>query len=281
MIDGLGGACDTHMHFYDGRYETSPEATLFPPDATPAMYAKVQDALSLERTVVVQPSTYGLDNRCQLDALSAMRRERGPHSVRGVMVVDSSFTREELESLHGSGVRGARFHMLPGGAVPWDELEPVAEAIAEFGWHVQLQLNGRELADRLDRLLALPIEIVVDHVGRFMPPVAPDHESFRALLTLVRAKGWVKLSAPYESSIEPRPHPDVAPLVAELIAEVPDRLLWATNWPHPGQADPPSLEDLAAWRTDWLPTPELARRVLVDNPATLYDFPVHDEGDLP
>lgn len=274
------GACDTHMHFYDGRYESVPDAPLVPPDATPTMYVAAQKELGLERTVVVQPSPYGLDNRCQLDGMATLRRKgSNPDAVRGVMVIDSSATRAEVETLHSLGVRGARFHMLPGGAVPWDHLEPVAQLIADWGWHIQLQLNGRELAERLDQLLALPTEVVVDHVGRFMPPVAVDDPNFRALLTLVERKGWVKLSAPYESSTEPRPHDDVAPLVAALVDEVPERLVWASNWPHPGQANPPSSTDLLDWAAAWLPTESLRRRVLVENATTLYDFPATPPKD--
>lgn len=269
------------MHFYDARYETAPEAILTPPDATPAMYDALQEALGLERAVVVQPSTYGLDNRCQLDGMAALRRKTAnPDAVRGVMVIDSSATRDEVEALHALGVRGARFHMLPGGAIAWDELEPVAQLIADWGWHIQLQLNGRELAERLDRLLALPTEVVVDHIGRFMPPVAVNDPNFRALLTLVEQKGWVKLSAPYEASTEPRPHDDVAPLVAALVDEFPERLVWASNWPHPGQANPPTSTDLLDWAAAWLPTESLRRRVLVENPTTLYDFPATPAKEL-
>ena len=89
----------------------------------------------------------------------------------------------------------------------------------------------------------------------------------------------MKLSAPYESSIEPRPHTDVDQLITALVDAVPERLLWASNWPHPGQADPPSLDDLASWLEKWLPTEELRERVLVDNPTALYDFPDLIQGD--
>ncbi|MGZ6962198.1 MAG: amidohydrolase family protein, partial [Ilumatobacteraceae bacterium] len=52
----------------------------------------------------------------------------------------------------------------------------------------------------------------------------------------------------------------------------PERLLWATNWPHPGQADPPSLEDLSRLASEWMPDTSVRRRILVDNPAELYQF---------
>jgi D-galactarolactone isomerase len=188
-------------------------------------------------------------------------------------VVDPSLPSAELARLTDLGVRGTRFHMLPGGAVAWEMLEEVAANVASFGWHVQLQLNGRELPERLDRLLRLPVGLVVDHVGRFMPTVEPDSPAFAALLTLIDHGAMVKLSAPYESSgTGPPDFDDVTRLVDALVSRAPDRLLWASNWPHPGQANPPTAAELVALRERWLPTDDLRRRVLVDNPGEFYDF---------
>ena len=262
------------MHFYDERYPASPDAVLFPPDATPALYDTLRRSLNIDRTVVVQPTTYGLDNTCQLDGMAQLAESNGTDSVRGVMVIDASTSSEELARLHAAGVRGARFHMLPGGAVGWDQLAPVAAAIAEFGWHVQLQMNGRDLPDRLPQLVSLPTEVVVDHVGRFMPPVTINDDAFLALLTLVETNGWVKISAPYESSVSgPDGYSDVEPLATALLERVGDRAVWATNWPHPGQAHQLGPDELATLANRWIPNTELARRILVENPTRLYDFP--------
>lgn len=261
------GVCDTHMHVYDATFPASPAAVLRPPDASVEDYGLVQRALGSERVVVVQPTTYGMDNRCQLAAMAELGDD-----ARGVLVVDSSTPATEFERLTGLGVRGARFHMLPGGAVGWEQLEPTADAIAPFGWHIQLQLDGNELPELVDRLLALPTDLVVDHVGRFMPPQGLESAGVDALRRLVATgRCWVKLSAPYEGSARPRPHDDVAEIARVLVADAPERMLWASNWPHPGQADPPSLDDLRAWRDDWIP-PEHRSQILVDNPAALYGF---------
>ena len=263
------GACDTHMHVYDARYPSAPTALLHPPDALVREYRAVQAALGLDRVVVVQPTTYGFDNRCQLEAAAELG-----DGARLVVVVDERTPRAELDHLDALGARGARFHMLPGGAVPWTSLAPAAAAVAESGWHVQLQMNGRDLPDRLDALLALPTPIVIDHVGRFMPPVELADPAFAALLTLLdTGRTWVKLSAPYESTQDGAPaYPTVAVLARALLERFPERMLWATNWPHPGQADPLDIDYLRRLAFDWLPTPELRQRVLVDNPADLYGF---------
>jgi D-galactarolactone isomerase len=266
------GACDTHMHVYDARHPTAPTALLHPPDALVDDYRAIRSALGLDRVVIVQPTTYGLDNTCQLDAAAELGG-----GARVVVVVDEHTPRPELERLDRLGARGARFHMLPGGALPWTSMAPTAHAIADLGWHVQLQMNGRDLPDHVDELLALPTPVVIDHVGRFMPPVEPGHPAFAALLTLLdTGRVWVKLSAPYESTQNGAPaYPTVALLARALLERCPERMLWATNWPHPGQAEPPDVAALRTLALDWLPTPALRQRVLVDNPASLYGFQEH------
>ncbi|MGE5210936.1 MAG: amidohydrolase family protein [Acidobacteriota bacterium] len=267
------GSCDTHMHIYDSRYPAAPTALLRPPDAPPAAYRRFQASLGHDRVVVVQPTTYGLDNRCQLDAMTELAGSGD--DARAIVVVDADTSVDELRRLDELGACGARFHMLPGGAVDWDDLPIVASRVDELGWHVQLQLDGRELPRRLDTLLGLPTPLVVDHVGRFMPPVAPGHDSFRALLALLdTGRTWVKLSAPYESTLEGAPtFPSVSRLATALVAAHPERMLWASNWPHPGQPQPLTDRDLLALTLDWLPDPTVRHRVLVTNPAELYRFP--------
>ena len=132
-----------------------------------------------------------------------------------------------------------------------------------------------ELPHRLDMLRELPTALVVDHVGRFMPPVDPGHAAFHALLELLdTGRTWVKLSAPYESTLEGAPtFPSVSRLAKALVAAHPERMLWASNWPHPGQREPLSDHDLLALTLDWLPDPTVRHRVLVANPAELYRFP--------
>ena len=274
------GACDTHMHFYDGCYPTARGAILTPPDATPDDYRAVQAALGLERVVAVQPTTYGMDNSCQIDAAIELGSDH-----RLVVVIDSTTPPAELERLHTLGARGARFHLLPGGAVGWDQLLPTAERIADLGWHIQLQMDGNHLADHLDLLAAVPTDLVIDHIGRFMPPPAPTSNVFSTLLRLIDGgRTWVKLSAPYESApAETDPYgaptfPAVTALARALVERTPERLLWATNWPHPGQPDPLTADQIAALTLDWLPTDALRQQVLVTNPEQLYDFEPSTSG---
>jgi D-galactarolactone isomerase len=264
------GTCDTHMHFYNAKFPSAPTALMTPDDAWIDDYRAVQAHLGLERVVVVQPTTYGKDNSCQIEAMAAFGDQ-----ARAVFVVDETTPEEELERLTKLGGRGARFHMLPGGAVPWDILEAVAARVHEFGWHIQLQLNGRELPAREAMLKRLPGTLVVDHVGRFTQPVEPDHEAFKALLRLLEGgKFWVKLSAPYESfADQPLDYGKIAVEARALVAAAPDRMLWASNWPHPGKDWLPDDAEHLDLLLDWVDDDATRNRILVSNPAELYGFP--------
>lgn len=267
------GACDSHMHIYHHVHPTAPTALIRPADATVDHYRHFQNTLTLDRVVVVQPTTYGLDNACLLDAVSKLG-----DAARAVVVVDASLANRNLVELTAAGARGARFHMLPGGAVEWEQLAPVAGIIAEAGWHVQLQFNGRDLPERFRLLAQLPVDLVIDHVGRFMPPVEVDDEPFTTLCRLLdRGHTWVKLSAPYESSDMgsdtggPPDYLDVTNLADELVERYPERLVWGSNWPHPGQDRPPTAQAIRRLLERWVP-PALQPQILVDNPARLYGF---------
>lgn len=260
------------MHFYGPRdlYPLAPSCPFPPPAALLDDYLSVMARLGLERVVVVQPSAYGTDNRCTLDAMETLGDK-----ARGVVVVDTSVGDDELAELTAAGVRGIRFFMLPGGVLPWEALEVMAGRVETFGWHVQLQLNGRELPERLDVLRHLPGTLVIDHNGKFMEPVAVDHPAFKSLLSLVEGgRCWVKVSAPYETSkLGPPLYEDVGLLAKALVKAAPERMLWASNWPHPtAQDDPPDDAVLLDLLLDWVEDDAVRKRILVDNPAALYGF---------
>jgi D-galactarolactone isomerase len=263
------GACDCHMHFYDARFPTAPTAIMTPPDAGPADYRAMRDQLRLSRVVVVQPSTYGLDNTCTMEGVAAF-----PGEARAVVVVDDKTQDGELKRLHDGGARGIRFHMLPGGALRWDLLEPMAKRAAAIGWHIQLQLDGRTLPDYEARLRRLPCQLVIDHNGKFLEPVGRDHPGMQSLLDLLdTGRVWVKLSAPYETSKTGAPgYDDVGAIAKALVKAAPERCLWASNWPHPGQQTRPDDAALLDLLLDWAPNERVRRAILVDNPARLYNF---------
>jgi len=266
-------ACDCHMHVYgpQERYPLAPSAPFPPPPTSVEDYRRVQARLGLERVIVVQPSAYATDNRCTMDAVAGL-----DEAARAVVVVDTAATDDELQQLTRDGARGIRFHMLKGGVLPWDILDEMASRVHDFGWHVQLQLDGRELPGRMATLERLPGTLVIDHIGKFLEPVPPEHEAFRCLLRLVETgRVWVKLSAPYETSkVGPPRYDDVGTLARTLVKAAPERMLWATNWPHPGQTgerypDDAQLLDLLL---HWADDDATRQHILCDNPAALYGF---------
>jgi D-galactarolactone isomerase len=270
-ITAPAGACDCHVHIYEDGYPLAPTATFKPPHAPLSAYRDMQEQLGLERVVLVQATGYGLDNRCTLAALAQLGA-----AARAIVIIDSETSDEELERLHALGVRGVRFMMIPnaGGPLPWDALEPMAARIAGLGWNINLQFDGRELPHYRALIERLPCKLVIDHTGKFLEPVPPQHRAFRALLAVLESPDrFVKLAAPYETSkIGPPGYDDVAALARALLQAHPDRCLWASNWPHPNRTPRPADADLLALLADWCGEATLFRRVLVDNPQRLYAF---------
>jgi D-galactarolactone isomerase len=262
-------ACDGHMHVFEPRF--GGQADTPAPLATAAMYREVQAELGLQRVVVVQANRYAADNRGMLDAMATFG-----DSARGVAVIAPDTDDAELQRLHTLGVRGVRFHMLSGGHLQWAQLDRVAAQVQPFGWHLQLQFDGWTLPAHASRLRALPVDIVIDHLGKFIsqPPPGAEDSVFRTLLGLLdRGRCWVKLSAPYESSRRGAPgYDDVAPLARTLATAFAERCVWGSNWPHPGRTPAPSDDALLELLFDWAGAPNAARRILVDNPQRLYDF---------
>lgn len=264
-------ACDSHIHIYDPAMPLAPTANgPGPAWATVATYRTVRKRLGTERVVVVQPTAYGTDNRCTLAAIA----ELGIANTRGVAVIDTSVSDVELRHLNDAGIRGARFQMLPGGALPWEMLEPVAARIATFGWHIQLQMDGRRLEEREALIARLPCSVVIDHIGKFLEPVTVNHPGFRCLLRLLDNDNvWLKLAAPYEVSKSGPPHyADVGVLATHAARTHPERMVWASNWPHVSVISPPDDAMLLDLLLEWAPDAAVRRRILTDNAATLYDF---------
>ena len=257
------------MHVYEDRYPANPRWPVPPPSAPAADYRRVQRELGLERAVVVQPNAYGFDNRCTVEAIGDL----GPQA-RGIATVPPDISDAELHRLAAAGIRGVRCHMLPNGYLSWDDAPAIAARVAALGWHVQVQMDGRELPAHEGRLRALPTDVVIDHNGKFLDPVTPAHPAFLTLLRLLDSgRCWVKLSAPYETSKSGAPrYEDVSVLARALAKSHPERCVWASNWPHPGISPQPSSADMLDLLLDWAPDADVRTRILVDNPARLYGF---------
>jgi D-galactarolactone isomerase len=197
-------------------------------------------------------------------------------SAKGVAVVKPGTPDAELERLTKAGICAVRIMTLHGGMLGFDVMDALMAQVHPFGWHANIQLDGRELPKYEAQIKRLPGKFVIDHTGKFLEPVSTDSKEFRSLLNLVETgRCWVKLSAPYETSKTGGPKfEDVGRLAKALVKKAPERMLWASNWPHPSvpKEKRPSDEDLLDLLLDWAPDEAVRRKILVDNPAELYGF---------
>jgi D-galactarolactone isomerase len=265
------GACDTHMHIYNSAYPASSKAWLFPPDFSVDDYRKMQARLGLQRTVIVQPVTYGFDNRCTLDSVALFG-----DNARAVVTVPASITDSELERLWQRGARGLRYHQMRGSVTEWSDVPVMAERISGTGWHLQLQFDGLEFPHHEDLIAHLPCTVVIDHMGRYARPLSLEHSAVQSLLRIAaRENVYVKLSGAYHIAHASGPdYKKVAPIAQALVEQGADRLLWGSDWPHPTETveTMPDDADLLDLLLIWAPDSAAHQAILSDNPARLYQF---------
>lgn len=264
-------ACDCHHHIYDSRYPFAPEATLKPGDATVADYRQLQRRIGTTRNVIVQPSSYGTDNRLLVESLAQFGGQ-----ARGIAVVNLSVTDAQLQDLHKAGVRGIRFNLAPPGTTTLDMVKPLAARIAPLGWHVQVNAPAPYLLEARATWAGLPVPVVFDHLGRVPQPDAVRHPAFLMVLALMQqGKAYVKLSGFYnESKAGPPTYSDAVEEARAYALAVPGRVLWGSDWPHPTE-QPNKIPDDAALLDAFaraVPNEPARSRILVDNPALLYQF---------
>jgi predicted TIM-barrel fold metal-dependent hydrolase len=264
-------ACDAHIHIYDPRFLAVGGPARLAENATVADYRRLQARTGTTRTVVVTPAAYRTDNRVTLDAIQVL----GEDCTRGVAVVHPDVTDAELEAMDEGGVRGVRFTLFdPSTAVTrFDMVEPLAQRVAELGWHVQLHWRADQIVPHAGLLDRLPCTIVFDHMGRLPQPEGAGHAAFGIIARLLeRGRTWVKLSGPYLDSKGPA-YADRQAVAAAYVRAAPDRLVWGSDWPHPTEKDTkPDDAILLDLLSDWAGDEVLRRKILVDNPSRLYGF---------
>ncbi len=285
-FDVPDGACDCHTHvfgdphrfpFFDGR-------TYTPESASVAELERMHRALHIERTVIVQPSVYGTDNSCTLDAI----RKIGPNA-RGIAVIGDQTTTAQLDEMHRRGIRGIRINLETAGvedpSIAKQRFKAATEIVKRrHDWHIQIYTSLGLIAALRDEIAASSVPVVFDHFGGLQAADGPHQPGLAALLALVESgKGYVKLSAPYRASKLAPDFSDVARFAKALVAANPRRVLWGTDWPHPQtKAGRPAHEVTPLVQIDdgrdlnlfakWVPDPAQRKMILADNPAHLYGF---------
>ena len=264
------GSCDCHLHFFGpaSRYRWDPATRYTSADALPETYFDVQRVLGLERAVVVSAGAYGTDYSLLAEAL-----ERHPDCLRGVILPPAEISEAEIRRLNALGVRGMRFiserrfaHLPP--------LDPrlARRAFDAAQWQVHFYPGG-DLEGEAARLLALPNTVVLDHFAG----MDANRPSLDALFRMLDSgKAWVKLSGPMRCTQAGFPYPDLAPVARALAERAPERLVWGSDWPHVNMVGRamPNDGDLVDLLAEWVPDEALRERILVDNAAELFGFPV-------
>jgi len=271
------GAIDAHCHVFGpmAQFPFSPKAKYLPEDAGPDQLFALRDRLGLARNVIVQASCHGTDNRATVHAIAASGGR-----ARGVAVVDPDIGDAELDALHAGGIRGIRFNFLKRlvDDAPKDKFLAVAQRIVRLGWHVVVYFEADILAELRPFLDALPVPIVIDHMGRpdvRQGPGGPDMQAFRALLN-TRPDIWFKATCPdrldaINDGGAGAPWQAFADAVAPLVADYPSCCLWGTDWPHPNMdTEIPDDGALIDMIPRIAPSAALQQALLVDNPMRLY-----------
>ena len=266
------GTCDAHIHIFESQdiYPSvaAPNYTL--PDGTLANYRAVMGALGLETFVIVQPSFYGTDNACLVDALG-----RAGDCARGVVMVEPDIDDAELRRFDAAGVRGVRLDLFKRAGLPRAEItayiETMAARVGPLGWHLQFYAPGAVIRDIIDFLAGLEIEFVIDHMGYMLEKDGLTDGDFDRMLHLLRnGRCWIKLSAPYRLAR----HSSMAAVdrvATAIVAAASHKVLWGSDWPHipDGDRDTGELLNMLAL---WAPDADVQRMILVDNPRRLFDF---------
>jgi predicted TIM-barrel fold metal-dependent hydrolase len=266
------GGTDCHAHIF-GPPETFPysdERSYTPEACTAADYAAMLATIGFSRAVLVQGGAHGTDNRAILAAVA-----NDFEHYRGVAVIPTGLRSDQLALLNAGGIRGVRLSTMVG--FDFSHLARLAGEVEDLEWHVLLHFkHAAELLDVEPVLKRIRNPFVLDHLAHLTSADGVDSEPFRALLRLLDTdRCYVKLASLYRSSAEPYPHRDMLPLIHAVVKARPDRIIWGSNWPHPihDHGEMPNDGDLVDLIPLWVPDPADQQKMLVDNPAVLYDFP--------
>jgi predicted TIM-barrel fold metal-dependent hydrolase len=275
---------DTHVHVFGphARYPLIAARPYTPPEASVAALRAFNRRHGIARSVVVQPSFYGTDNRLLVDALTALGT-----AARGVAVISSDALDAEIAALRAAGVRGVRLNLETGGErdprIAERRFEELSARLAGTGLHLQIYAHLSVLDALAGHLAASPVPLVFDHFGFPEAGTPGEDPAFRRLVRLVGSgRAHVKLSAPWRIGGVAPEFASLKPLALAFADAAPERLLWASDWPHtqrwpspePGRIVPFAERDVAAWKSAvarWL-GPERWALAASINPTKLYGF---------
>ncbi|WP_305097987.1 amidohydrolase family protein [Croceibacterium aestuarii] len=270
------GAVDAHCHVFGpmAQFPFSAKAKYLPEDAGPEQLFALRDFLGFSRNVIVQASCHGTDNAATLNAIA-----KSNGKARGVAVVDPAISEEELYALHEGGIRGIRFNFLKRlvDNAPKDKFLEVASRLPA-GWHVVIYFETDILAELRPFIDAIPVPLVIDHMGRPDMTQGPDGPDMRAFRALLDSRSDINFKPTCPDRLDAikeggagDPWDNFASAVAPLVADYADRCVWGTDWPHPNMQDEiPDDGHVVDMIPRIAPTAELQHKLLVANPQRMY-----------
>ena len=276
IVRAPAGACDTHMHVFGpaDKYSSFTRERYDPPYAPLEGYLEEMDPVGIERIVVVQPSAYGWDNSCTLDALERL----GP-AGRAIVHLKSDVSDADFQDLDDRGVRGVRINSSP--IKPFEagyadnlipEIERMGKRLEGTGWCIEFLNPGWLTEALLPTMASLDVDFILCHIGMFKAAEGTGQKGFQDMLRLVdKGRCWLKLTGLYRFSNDPA-LADVEPFFRACAKAAPERLIWGSDYPHLSFADRTDTIGLYNHFCRWIDDEVTRRRILVDNPATLFGF---------
>lgn len=275
---GLGPICDTHLHIFGDRAKyplAAGQLRSEPPNAPLERFLEEAESQGVRRMVFDQPSHYGLDNSCILDAIETV----GLGRARAIAAVDAgTVTEAEMKALDARGVRGIRVNFgyrgtdraITGQAI--EQAKTLARRAAELGWHLEFLVPNWSLRELIPFLGTLQCDFSVGHMGVFSAAAGVEQDGFSDFLRLhAEGRCWVKFTGVYRISKRPD-FADIAPLAQAFVRNNPERIVWGTDWPFLSHLDAVTYPQLMSMFESWVPDAVNQRRILVDNPARLFGF---------
>lgn len=241
---------DAHFHIIDPRFALVPNHGYVPDRYTTNDYLERTKDYRLAGGAIVSGSFQAFDQDYLVDALARLGS-----AFAGVTQLPVTASDEEILELNVAGVRAIRFNLKRGGSEDVAHLDRMARRVFELaGWHVELYVDSRELADLYPTLSALP-SVCIDHLGL-------SRNGFEDLLRLVEKGARVKATG------FGRVQFDVPQALRDLNSANPEALMFGTDLPSTRAARPYSDSDFQLV-IDTLGA-DSARRVFYDNAAGFY-----------
>jgi predicted TIM-barrel fold metal-dependent hydrolase len=227
-------ACDAHVHVVAGKddfplWEGRVENPAVGPDFEGwiDLYRAHLDALGFSKGLIVHSILYGTDNSVTVAALKRLGA-----NFKGVGLLPDTATDAQLDQFVDDNLKAVRLNYVHGGVLSWDGAKAMAPRLADRNLHIQMLLHSHlHMAELEDDIRALPVPLVIDHVGWPDLALGTSDPGFQRLLRLVGdGHVHIKLSAIYRLCAAP--YDQAAPFVAALAAANPAACLWGSDWPH-------------------------------------------------